>query len=64
MARRPDDVARRKPDKEKIEETVFDLGLFVHRTHPQMRMTGVTIHPRIAATNSRISIGLFKLDCL
>jgi hypothetical protein len=38
MARRPDKVARRKPDKEKIEYTVFDFGLFVHRTHPHMRM--------------------------
>ena len=60
MARRADDVARRKPDKERIEETVFNFGVFVQRTHPHVRMTGKMIQPKIAKTNRTISDPLFK----
>jgi len=61
MARRADDVARRKPDKERIEETVFNFGVFVQRTHPHVRMTGKMIQPKIAKTNRTISDPLFKI---
>ena len=60
MARRADDVARTKPDKEKTEEIVF-FGVFAQRTHPHVRMTGVMIQPKIAKTNSRISVDLFRM---
>jgi hypothetical protein len=60
MARRADDVARRKPDKEKIEETAFDFGVFIQCTHPQIRMIGVMIQAQITNTKNRISSDLFN----